>query len=430
MYLKSDISEANDPIIVSTADKQINATIDTAIAACLIALLLPVYFLNSALAVLTRKPVFKPVQTSDCFGRAIHFLIFNRGVCKRSAVLINIYRNDLVLFGLPLEGTQLPFEVNDDSPLYQRKAGLLTSSHLIESTGLVFTDIDAQVKKYFAATGIHYTGLILRACLALIIYSRRQQALNSPKYFSIFGLNINNVTMDDAIDLLLPKQKTGQPSDRCKTACFVNVNSVNQCASNPRLQASINASDYCFADGSGIRLAAKHLNINIADNINGTDMLPILCQRLQAEDKSLYLLGASPGIANKTAQRLQKNFPKLRIVGVRHGFFSQQQNQQEIDLINQANADLLLVALGSPHQEHWLQQNAPQLNCSTAIAVGGLFDFFAGKFSRAPLWMRELGLEWVWRLYQDPATKFNRYVIGNPIFLYRTYFTQKARRGF
>jgi N-acetylglucosaminyldiphosphoundecaprenol N-acetyl-beta-D-mannosaminyltransferase len=89
----------------------------------------------------------------------------------------------------------------------------------------------------------------------------------------------------------------------------------------------------------------------------------------------------------------------------------------------------LLVALGSPLQEQWLLKNKERLQCKRALAVGGVFDFYSGNISRSPLWLRELGLEWVWRLIQEPKNKFIRYVVGNPLFLYRTFFLNLVNTG-
>lgn len=117
----------------------------------------------------------------------------------------------------------------------------------------------------------------------------------------------------------------------------------------------------------------------------------------------------------------------MRIAGSHHGYFKAEDNAQIIAQINQSGADICLVAMGSPVQEQWLLDHANQLQCATALAVGGLFDFYSGKIPRAPRWLRELGFEWVWRLIQEPGTKFKRYVIGNPVFLFRTFVMNQAR---
>jgi N-acetylglucosaminyldiphosphoundecaprenol N-acetyl-beta-D-mannosaminyltransferase len=236
--------------------------------------------------------------------------------------------------------------------------------------------------------------------------------------------------MTDAVNWVMSEQKVDKDFKNCKTGCFVNVNSVNLIAEHPTLSKNINSADRSFADGSGLRLAAKKLGINIKDNIKGTDMLPHICEAAQAQGISIYFLGAKPGVAIAAAKNLRKHYPLIRIAGAEHGFFDPREVAKIIKRINQTNAGILLLAMGSPVQEKWLQENAPKLNCRTALAVGGLFDFYSGQISIAPMWIRELGLEWIWRLMQDPKSKFNRYVIGTPLFLIRTFVFNRASRGF
>ena len=236
--------------------------------------------------------------------------------------------------------------------------------------------------------------------------------------------------MTDAVDWVMSERNSTQALKGCKTSCFANVNSVNLMVNHPKLGENLNGADRCFADGSGLRLAAKTLGINIKDNVNGTDMLPHLCEAAQARGISIYLLGAKPGVAVVTAKNLLKQYPTLRIAGAEHGYFERTQDNNVVERVNDSNAEILLLAMGSPMQEKWLQDNAPQLTCRTALAVGGLFDFYSGQIPRAPMWMRELGFEWVWRLMQEPKSKFNRYVIGNPLFLIRTFIFNRASRGF
>ena len=139
-------------------------------------------------------------------------------------------------------------------------------------------------------------------------------------------------------------------------------------------------------------------------------------------------MGAKPGIAKKAAEKLIKEHKGLNIVGTEHGY-THLNNESLIKQINDSGCDLLLVAMGSPIQEKWLIDNKCKLKCKTALAVGGLFDFYSGSISRSPLWLRELGMEWIWRLIQEPRIKFTRYVIGTPLFLYRTFFLNLVRKG-
>jgi len=241
--------------------------------------------------------------------------------------------------------------------------------------------------------------------------------LTQPRKFSLFDVQINNDSMQEAVEKVVKPAVPG-----CvKTVCFVNVNTLNLAVAYKQLVGAVNDADYVFADGSGVRIASRRQGIELRDNVNGTDMLPFLCQRAQSEGQSLFLLGAEPGVAQQTGVNLQKQFPGLKVAGTHHGYFGERGSNEVINEINASNADLLLVALGSPNQEKWLQENRHALSVNTALAVGGLFDFFSGRIPRAPLWVRKIGLEWVWRLVQEPRKKFNRYVIGNPRFLFRCW---------
>jgi N-acetylglucosaminyldiphosphoundecaprenol N-acetyl-beta-D-mannosaminyltransferase len=114
-----------------------------------------------------------------------------------------------------------------------------------------------------------------------------------------------------------------------------------------------------------------------------------------------------------------ERYPQLKIAGARDGYFSPEEEEGVVDAINGSGARILLVAFGAPRQELWLARWRDRLLAPVSMGVGGLFDFYSGRIPRAPLWMREMGLEWVYRLMQEPGRMWRRYVIGNPLFLYR-----------
>jgi alpha-1,3-mannosyltransferase len=131
------------------------------------------------------------------------------------------------------------------------------------------------------------------------------------------------------------------------------------------------------------------------------------------------LLGAKPGIAEKAAKVLHAIAPQHKIVGIRHGYFTPQENDGIIRSIREAKADVILVALGNPIQELWLDRNLAETGCLLGFSVGALFDFLAGEIPRAPEWIRKARLEWVYRLIQEPTRLARRYLIGNGVFLAR-----------
>lgn len=243
-------------------------------------------------------------------------------------------------------------------------------------------------------------------------------SLAKPRTFTLFDMTINNDSMEEAVErVLCPRKQTST-----KTASFVNVNTVNLAKKHTELTDAVNDCDLVFADGSGIRLAAKRKGVELRDNVNGTDLLPVLCEKAALANKKIFLLGAAPGVAEQTANNLEATFANLEIAGTHHGYFDKQNCDRVIELIRHSGADILLVAFGSPIQELWLQENRDRLSVDVALAVGGLFDFYSGRIPRAPQWMRSQGIEWVWRLMQEPKKKFHRYVIGNPAFLWRCFF--------
>lgn len=431
MQSKSHVHiEASTQLGRNTADTLRLELIDKLISLIGLMLMSPVLLANVICALVLRKDIFTYRHKADCWNRSYVIRSFSTGIFKSSAMMIDLLQQKISFFGLPSTQELSLEDCAGITRFYRCKLGLFNSVSLNQKTGLETHEVSDQLIKHLSSTGAAYVGLILRSALASLLYTSDAKELSTPKHVSIFGLAIDNVTMQEAIDWTLQSAVTKSGLNKCKTACFVNVNSVNQCASSIALKIALNRADKRFADGSGVRLAAKHMGYQIRSNVNGTDMLPLLCEQMCKQNKSLYLLGAAPGVAKQASERLQAQFPNLKIVGVRHGYFNRSESSKEVALINQSKADVVLVALGSPHQEKWLLENANKLNCKTALAVGGLLDFYADKFSRAPMWLRELGMEWVWRLLQDPATKFSRYVIGNPVFLFRTYFTQQARRGF
>ncbi|BFT31326.1 hypothetical protein D210916BOD24_25020 [Alteromonas sp. D210916BOD_24] len=249
----------------------------------------------------------------------------------------------------------------------------------------------------------------------------------------VIGLPIDNVTLDDAAEQVIGTQRKFNINDNSSTRpsvyYFVNANSVNTCCKKPELTEVLMKADSLFADGIGMRIAAKKCGSELIDNVNGTDLLPKLCERAAKSGKRIFLFGAKPGVAEKAAKNLTKSHKGLKIAGTHHGFVSEDKMPSLIAKINKSKADILLVAMGTPIQEFWVEKYASSLDCQAVMAVGGLFDFFSGAIPRAPLIMRKYGLEWVFRLIQEPVTKFERYVLGVPEFLYHVYLENKRFSG-
>jgi N-acetylglucosaminyldiphosphoundecaprenol N-acetyl-beta-D-mannosaminyltransferase len=198
---------------------------------------------------------------------------------------------------------------------------------------------------------------------------------------------------------------------------FTNVHSIHLARRDQDFMRLINSADLALPDGAGLKIAGRLFGTPVVENLNGTDLTPRFLKVAESERLTVYLLGGLPEVVEGCYRWLSKEYPQLRIVGFRHGHFLPEEENAIIEEINAAQPHILLVALGSPRQERWIARNSQYLKAGVCVGVGGLFDFLSGSKSRAPQWMRRLGIEWVYRFIQDPKTKWDRVFIEIPTFL-------------
>ena len=153
------------------------------------------------------------------------------------------------------------------------------------------------------------------------------------------------------------------------------------------------------------------------------------CRRFAAEGARVAVFDLNTGAAEQVAENMRRRHPALIVAGVQHGYFDAAEEAAIIERINGSGARILLVAFGVPRQELWLAQHRERLRPPVRMGVGGLFDFYSGRIPRAPLWLREIGLEWAWRLAQEPGRMWRRYLIGNPLFLYRVWLQARKEKA-
>jgi exopolysaccharide biosynthesis WecB/TagA/CpsF family protein len=202
---------------------------------------------------------------------------------------------------------------------------------------------------------------------------------------------------------------------------FVNADCLNKVWTDSDYRETLGRMAAVFADGIGVKLAAKMEGKKIVDNVNGTDLFPLLCQQAAVNQLKVFILGAKPGVAETCAEKMCARTPNLKIAGTQDGYFKEKDTHQIIDRINASGADILIVAFGAPLQEFWIDKHRNRLQVPVCIGVGGCIDFFAERISRAPTWVRNISMEWVWRLAQEPKRMWRRYIVGNPLFLYRAW---------
>lgn len=248
----------------------------------------------------------------------------------------------------------------------------------------------------------------------------------SPASIDIFGFRVNNISLREAAESILDRAASGTREN----VYFVNAHCVNTAAKNLNYGKILSRADRIFADGVGLAIATRIAGVSLKDNINGTDLFPVLCEIAAEKQVPIAFLGASQRVVERCASRMETAYPGLNIVCALDGYFEDSDNDEVIDKINRSGAKLLLVAMGVPRQEIWIDKFGDRLNVPQVMAVGGLFDFYSGKVMRAPLFMRKAGLEWLVRLVQEPRRLFKRYVFGNPAFLFRTFRLRMQGRSF
>lgn len=197
---------------------------------------------------------------------------------------------------------------------------------------------------------------------------------------------------------------------------IANVHTLNQACDEPAYRTVLQRADLVLRDGVGVELAAKLRGAEPGHNFVGTDFVPDLLAALGPAPVRVFLFGAQAGVAERAGCALERRAPNVRVVGTAAGFGA---FARVVAQVRAARPDVLLVALGNPLQESWIDQHRTMLGVPVAIGVGALFDYLAGRVRRAPRWVQRFRGEWLFRLVVEPGRLWRRYVVGNPRFLWR-----------
>ena len=341
---------------------------------------------------------------------------------KDLPVLFNVLRGDLAWAGpRPVTPSELSSLPQQALFRFGITPGIVSPYLLRKKIGLAYEDeLSTDHEFYYSARAKENIGLSLRGVVGTLLGG--QEARPTPPILHFWGINIVNTTMSEALDWIeqkvLQKQKV--------MLAFVNPDCLNIAYTNVDYRGILQVADRVLPDGIGINIGCRILNESLMANINGTDLFPRLCDRAAKNRHSIFLLGGLPGVAELAAHAMQERYPDLVIAGTHDGFFEKDQESQVIESINNSGAAILCVGFGAPKQELWLARNREILQPNVCLGVGGLFDYYSGRIPRAPVWIREIGLEWTWRLVQEPGRMWKRYIIGNPLFLFRVWLDRKS----
>ena len=225
----------------------------------------------------------------------------------------------------------------------------------------------------------------------------------------MLGVPIDNLSVMETLQRIEEFIRSG----RVHQHVVVNVDKIVKAQRDPKLREIIQACDLINVDGQPVVWMSRWLGCPLKERVNGTDLMMALIERSAQKGYRPFFLGASEQIVSRLVQILQAQYPQLRIAGWRNGYWSADEEPAVVEQIRRSQADILFVAISSPKKEIFLGRWKEELRVPFMMGVGGSFDVAAGLVKRAPRWMQKAGLEWLYRLLQEPARMWRRYLVDD-----------------
>lgn len=244
-----------------------------------------------------------------------------------------------------------------------------------------------------------------------------------PDRVQFLNTEVDNLSMNETLLLIQEKIESGDQLHHV----VVNAGKIVALQKDEQLKESVNGSDLINADGQAVIWASKILGKPLKERVAGIDLMINLVNLAHENNYKVYFLGAKEDVVKNV---VQKYSPKI-VAGYRNGYYKKEEEKEIANQISKSGANILFVAISSPTKENFLYQNREILkNVNFIMGVGGSFDVIAGKVKRAPLWMQKSGLEWFYRVLQEPGRMWKRYLIGNTKFImlvFKEYIKMKSK---
>ena len=236
----------------------------------------------------------------------------------------------------------------------------------------------------------------------------------------ILDVPVHPLTMGEAVSVLEESITSGEQA----FVVTANAEIIMMCQEDAGYKKIVSQdAQLVLPDGAGAVWAGRHLGYKVPERVAGFDLYCQLLDKAAQKGYKAFFFGGSPGIAEAAKTKSEELYPGVQVVGCRNGYFKEEESQAIIDEINASGADMLFAALGAPKQEKWLVRYREQLKPKILMGIGGSFDVFAGKMERAPKWMQDASLEWLFRLYKQPS-RFMR-MMALPKFVLKVVFSGK-----
>lgn len=236
----------------------------------------------------------------------------------------------------------------------------------------------------------------------------------------VLGVGFDNVTMDQAV----AEGVRLMNEDGAHYVVTPNPEIVETCREDSEAMEAVRRADMVIADGIGVVYGAKILGTPLKGRVPGIEFAQNLMGRMAESGKSLFLLGAKPGIADQAAEKLKVRYPGLQIAGTHDGYFKE--DGPVLTQIRDSGADVVFVCLGAPKQEKWMLHNGEATGAHLLVGLGGCLDVFSGNVQRAPEVFQKLGLEWFYRLLKNPS-RIGR-MMKLPLFLVHAAGEKRSRK--